>query len=90
MKCLKLFILTKLDLLGVSSNSLQRSRADMRTLTMIQVVGGYKLLEIRKQLQKLMARGCQMALKLMAYQLHIKQEENLREFRSAQSLTDKQ
>ena len=38
---------------------------------MIQVVGGCKLLEIRKQLQKLMARGCQMALKLMAYQLHI-------------------
>jgi hypothetical protein len=71
MKCLKLFILTKLDLLGVSSNSLQWSRKEMRTLTMIQVVGVCKLLEIRKQLQKLMARGCQMALKFTAYQLHI-------------------
>jgi hypothetical protein len=62
----------------------------MRALTMIQVVGDCKLLEIRKQLQKLMARDCQMALKLMAYQLHIKKEENLREVRSTQSLTDKQ
>jgi hypothetical protein len=43
------------------------------TLTMIQVVGICKLFDIRKQLQTLMARGCQMALKLMAYQLHIKQ-----------------
>ena len=90
MKCLKLFILTKLDLLGVSSNSLQGSRADMRTLTMIQVVGGCKLPEIRKQLQKLTARSCQMDLKLMACQLHIKQEEDLHEVRSTQSLTDKQ
>jgi hypothetical protein len=57
---------------------------------MIQVVGGCKLLEIRKELQKLMTRGCQMDLKLMAYQLHIKQEENMREVRSTQSLTDKQ
>jgi hypothetical protein len=57
---------------------------------MIQVVGGCKLLEIRKELQKLMARGCQVALKLMAYQLHIKQKENLGEVRSIQSLTDKQ
>jgi len=48
MKCLKLFILTKLDLLSVSSNSLQGSRADKRTLTMIQVVGGCKVLEIRE------------------------------------------
>ena len=56
---------------------------------MIQVVGGCKLLEIRKQMQTLMARGFEMALKLMAYRLHIKQEENLREFRSSQSLTDK-
>ena len=89
MKCLKLFILTKLELVGASSNSLQGSRADTRTLTMIQVVGGCKLLEIRKQMQTLMARGFEMALKLMAYRLHIKQEENLREFRSSQSLTDK-
>ena len=72
MKCLKLFILTKLDLLGASSNSLQGSRTDMRTLTVIQVVGGCKLLEIRKQLQKLMARDCQMALKLMTYKLLVK------------------
>jgi hypothetical protein len=57
---------------------------------MIQVVGGCKLLEIRKQMQTLMAKGCQMALKLMAYRLHINQEENLREVHSTQSLTDKQ
>jgi len=57
---------------------------------MIQVVGGCKLPEIRKQLQKLMARSCQMDLKLMACQLHIKQEEDLHEVRSTQSLTDKQ
>jgi len=57
---------------------------------MIQVVGGCKLLEIRKQMQTLMARCCEMALKLMAYRLHIKQEENLREVRSTHSLTDKQ
>jgi len=37
-----------------------------------------------------MARDCEMPLKLMAYRLHIKQEENLREVRSTQSLTDKQ
>ena len=58
---------------------------------MIQVVGGCKLLEIRKKkVADLMARCCQVALKLMAYQLHIKQEENLREVRSTQSHTDKQ
>jgi len=57
---------------------------------MIQVVGGCKLLEIRKQMQTLMVKGCQMALKLMAYRLHINQEENLREVHSTQSLTDKQ
>jgi DNA-binding CsgD family transcriptional regulator len=41
---------------------------------MIKVVGGCKLFDIRKQLQRLVARGSQMALKLMAYQLHIKQK----------------